>query len=360
MSVIDKSRIPVLLRLFLCPICLMKVLFHSLLILYLLAICVYSARGDALRTQVFELEEGWNAIYLDVDPLVRYPADVFADTPVDIVASYEGSTLTKQFVSDSGVNMINKLGWATWYAPSRDDNFLTKLGAIYGYASYLVHASSECTFSIEGSVTCTEFKWKADAYNLVGFSLDAQAPPTFAQFFAGSAAHKNSSVYRLTEGVWKKVIDPSNTLMKSGEAFWVYADGTSSYQGPLNVSAGPAGMVILSMDNVYDVTVKNMTDYPVTPRIEYVVAASDKLPLTIVVDLIGDFWTGVYQVSSDMGDASWGMDLPVLEAGAGFKIPLSVQADKLEAAEVYSLLCIKSDLGTELWMPIKASREDLK
>ncbi len=122
--------------------------------------------------------------------------------------------------------MINTMGWVTWYAPTREDSFLSKLDVIYGNSAYLIHAKSACSVSIDGSVICQPVAWRANGYNLVGFSLDALAPPTFAQFFGGSKAHKDSAVYRLTEGVWKKVIDPSNTAMKSGEAFWIYSEGS--------------------------------------------------------------------------------------------------------------------------------------
>ena len=148
--------------------------------------------------------------------------------------------------------------------------------------------------------------------------------------------------------------------MRSGEAFWIYTAGSSDYQGPLEVSAGTAGMVVLGNGSVQDVTVKNRTAYPVTARIEHVVAAGETLPLSIVVSVIGDFWKGVSSVPSDLGDASWVIDLPPLEGGTGFKVPLAVLADRLESAEARSLICVTSDLGTETWIPVKASREDLQ
>lgn len=316
--------------------------------------------GAVLRTQVFELQEGWNAIALDVDPVVRDPEVVFANTSVDIVASYEGTVFTQQFSVNSGADLVSELGWATWYAPSRDDSFLSELGAVYGRSVYLVHATSDITVSIEGTVNCISLSWIADNYNLVGFSLDAQAAPTFTEFFGGSAAHKNSSVYRLTGGVWKKIIDPANTAMKSGEAFWIYTDGASSYQGPLEVTAGLGGSLTLRQGKVEDVIIKNRTDYPLTPRIVHVVPADKQLPLSIVVDVVGGVWEGIQRVAAELGDGSWEVDLPALDAGAGFEIPLAVQADKLNVARGESLLCIKSDLGTEVWIPVTGFREDLK
>jgi len=317
--------------------------------------------GGVLRTQSFQLTQGWNAIYLDVDPVVRDPEAVFAGTAVDIVASYEGSAFTKQFSATPGADLLSELGWATWYAPAREDSFLSRLGAVYGRKVYLLHAQSDAQLAVQGTVTCTPVIWTADSYNLVGFALDAQAAPTFAQFFGGSAAHRSSSVYRLAGGVWKKVINPANTAMKSGEAFWIYTAGPSAYQGPLRVTAGTAGGgLVLREGRTEQMVVKNCSLYPLNFRIEHRVPEGVQLPLTIVVDVVGGVWDGLQRVSADLGDGAWELDLPALEAGGGFKVPLALHADKLDAAEAHSLLCIKSELGTEIWVPVSATREGLK
>ncbi|MDA3923254.1 MAG: hypothetical protein PF904_00970 [Kiritimatiellae bacterium] len=327
--------------------------------LVLMAACFQSAIGAALRTQSFELKKGWNAIYLDVDPVIRAPGVVFAGVPVDIVASYEGTVFFRQYVADPNADLFKSLGWGTWYAPSREDSFLSELGAVYGKKSYLVHATEGATLSVDGTVSCTPRLWRADSYNLAGFSLSTQAPPTFATFFGGSSAHKNASIYRLNGGVWQKIIDTSNVAMKSGEAFWIYTDGPSSYQGPLEVTAGVGGSVVLRDGRVEDLILKNCTDFPINPSLEHVVP-SGEFPLSIVVDVVGGVWTGIKQVPAALGNASWVVDLPALEADAGFKIPLALQSDKMVEAEVNSLLCIKSDLGTEIWVPLTGLREDLK
>jgi len=333
---------------------------YLMTVILVLVLGVQFSFGAVLRTQTFDLTKGWNAIYLDVDPVVRDPEVVFVGSSVDIVASYEGAGFTKQFSTTPGADMVGELGWATWYAPSRGDSFLSELGAVYGHSVYLVHAKSAFSLSVEGTVICTPVIWTAGSYNLVGFSLDALAPPTFAEFFGGSDAHKNSSMYRLDGGVWKKVIDPASTAMRSGEAFWIYADGASNYQGPLEVAVGSVGGYLMFKDGkLENITVRNRTAYPLTPRIEHIVAPGKKMPLSIVVDVISGLWDEIKKVAAELGDASWEVDLPALEAGQGFKIPLAIQPDKLDTAEEHSLLCIKSDLGTEFWVSVSGTREDL-
>jgi len=334
---------------------------QTLIFFVIAAVGVQSVYGAALRTQVFQLKEGWNAIYLDVDPVVNDPEVVFAGTPVDIVASYEGTAFTQQFSANPGADLVSELGWATWYAPSRDDSFLSELGSVFGKSVYLVHAKSDVSVEVEGTVSCTPVLWKAGSYNLVGFTLDDQTPPTFAQFFGGSSAHSSSSIYRLTGGVWKKIINPANTVMASGEAFWIFCDGPSTYQGPLEVKAGIAGgTLVLREGKLESVVIKNCSGYPLSSSVEHIVPAGEQLPLSIVVNVIGGVWDEVQSVSADLGDASWVVQLPALEADAGFSIPLAVQSEKMNRAEGHSLLCIKSDLGTEIWVPVSGTREDLQ
>jgi hypothetical protein len=73
------------------------------------------------------LEAGWNAVFLEVAPVDSVPATVFADTPIDIAASHYGSPSSAQFMTNPDADMLRETGWAAWYAPSRDDSFLTSL-----------------------------------------------------------------------------------------------------------------------------------------------------------------------------------------------------------------------------------------
>ena len=160
--------------------------------------------------------------------------------------------------------------------------------------------------------------------------------------------------------MWTKVLDPANTAMKSGEAFWIYCDGASDYPGPVEVNVGAADELFFREGDTQQVVVKNRTPYPLNVEVDHVCPEMTVLPLSIVVDVVGDIWTGIQRVPTDLGDGTWEVNLPPLAAGAGFRVPLQVEAERLTAAEVESLLCIKSDLGTETWVPVTGIREDLK
>jgi hypothetical protein len=109
--------------------------------------------------------------------------------------------------------------------------------------------------NIDGRPTIRHKGWVPDSFNLSGFGF-ASTPPTFASFFASSNSHKNQAIYRLnnTTGSWEIVNNPATTAMRSGEAFWVYCQSGSDFQGPLTVEADGSdgldfgvGITILSL-----------------------------------------------------------------------------------------------------------------
>ena len=82
-----------------------------------------------------------------------------------------------------------------------------------------------------------KLRWLADSFNMAGFHLRPDSPPTFAAFFAPSAAHVGQAVYRLNNasGKWEFLQNQATATMRSGEPYWVYCGGSSTYQGPLKV-----------------------------------------------------------------------------------------------------------------------------
>ena len=314
--------------------------------------------GNAARTQTFQIEAGWNAIYLAVEPNDPFPATVFTNCPVDIAATYDGVFSPRQFSSDPSANMLSLLGWGVWYSPARSDWFLSDLSAIHGQKPYLVHATTAFSLEIEGEVEIPQTRWQPNAYNLVGFCLDGLAPPTFSQFFAGSAAHADCNAYRMVGGTWRKVLEPENEAMRSGEAFWIFCNGTSTYQGPLRVETSSFRGVLLDVSGD-EIVVHNETTHPLGAEISHVVAGNSGLPMAVVVEIIGEE-VGMKPIKIPMTNAAWTVTLPPLEAGDGIRIPLALQMEEMSQPKAHALLCIKTDIGTETWLPVQGTRENLK
>jgi hypothetical protein len=78
-------------------------------------------------------------------------------------------------------------------------------------------------------------EWLSDSFNFTGFQVESVNAPTFQNFFASSPAHTGQRVYRLVNGLWSLVVSPTTTRLASGEAYWIFCRGPSTFAGPLEV-----------------------------------------------------------------------------------------------------------------------------
>jgi hypothetical protein len=317
------------------------------------------AQGDPVRTQTLSLSEGWNAVFLEVYPSESDPAVLWAQTPIDVVAAFNTPSVAAQFLTDPGADLFRQAGWGVWYEAGRPDAFLSTLQVIYGQRAYLIHARSAFTWTVTGLVVPPETTWQPDAFNFVGFGVDGQAPPTFDQFFAGSKAHHHNRIYRLANGAWRRVVNPEQETMRSGEAFWIYCDGSSKYQGPLRVETTTRHGLLLGSDGDA-VVLRNQTDHPLIPTLEHAPSGTNTVPLSIVIQMVGDPAASVRSVAAPQPDGPWEQPLPPLEAGQSVRVPLELRLQDMRAATQSSLLKISTDMGTETWIPVIGVRKDLE
>lgn len=195
-------------------------------------------------TQSFELKAGWNAVYLEVQPVANSPAVVFKTLPVgSSVWAWQGKNTPVQFIQNPGELTVNNPNWlAAFTSPA--ESHLNNLHAITANSAYLIQVPAgipPLTINIAGRPTMRHKSWIPDSFNLIGFGFSS-TPPTFASFFAPSNSHKNQAIYRLnnSSGLWEIINNPATANMRSGEAFWIYCQSGSDYQGPLSIEADNA------------------------------------------------------------------------------------------------------------------------
>src|SRR5688572_29971355 len=76
----------------------------------------FAADAPAMkRTQTVSLTAGWNAVFLEVEPMDTAPGKVFSGLPVDIAAAYFPPEAPTQFVTNPGAQLFKGLGWGVWY-----------------------------------------------------------------------------------------------------------------------------------------------------------------------------------------------------------------------------------------------------
>lgn len=205
-------------------------------------------------TQQIELVTGWNAVWLEVEPPVgsRLPVDptiafdTATNTAITIIASPKPLAGFAELFGDAPGpenETFNQDSWEQWKrTPVASTNNLV---SVTGNRGYLIKSTANLTLSVEGKARFFRPEWIPDRYNLVGFGLEGT--PTFASFFdpAGDP-HTPDKIYRLkTDGEWVTATTPPTQPMKSGEAYWIFADGPSNYMGPVAVDFDGASTGVL-------------------------------------------------------------------------------------------------------------------
>lgn len=179
-------------------------------------------------TQALNLQAGWNAVWLEVEPRdaegsLMTAGDVFADAAIDKVAIQSLPVGTAEFSTDPE-QLSNQEGWLVWSrtpASGQSDTILMR-----GNHAYLVHATSPLTLTVQGRVEFYRPRLELGSYNLMGFSVSPNGGPTFESllgpggFRFESLLQDGSPIKRLDGGTnWVDVLQTEQ--VKAGEAYWV-------------------------------------------------------------------------------------------------------------------------------------------
>jgi hypothetical protein len=188
--------------------------------------------------QTISLQPGWNAVFLEVQPSPRDPATVFGSlTNLESVWTWLSRDTAVEFIQDPGEDLWGQPGWHAWFPPG-NTAFLSNLYAVLGNQAYLIKIAGDesVTWDVTGTPSVRRIRWVPDSFNLTGFQVNPTAGPPFAEFLAPSPAHAGQAVYRLNNstGQWELLENPAASI-QAGEAYWVYCEGSSTYQGPLRV-----------------------------------------------------------------------------------------------------------------------------
>jgi hypothetical protein len=213
--------------------------FKKMCLLAAMALMGTECAWSQWTKQDIVLRPGWNAVYLYVQPEPSDCDALFASAPfpVESVRAYNSAFSSVQYIQDLNSLISSGPPWIAWVpsnATERFANTLFRLDCGKAYFIKLPDGATTTTWKVVGKPVRKDIDWRADACNLVGFQLDKTNPPSFTRFFSGSPAHAGQPIYRMnTTGAWEQAtgLQP----MRDGEAFWIWLDEYSSYQGPVRV-----------------------------------------------------------------------------------------------------------------------------
>lgn len=315
-----------------------------------IALAVFAGAADAepATEQTFVLQPGWNAIFLELDPLVADSEAAFAGLPIESVWACNPSLSTLDFVQDPADLVLDLPGWLHYVPAPRPEALLNNLFTLQAGKAYLIrlNGGAPYTWRVAGRPSLEPFTWRTDSFNLTGFRVDPAAPPTLGAYLAPSPAHAGQPVYQLdASGVWQLVAAPALVGIRSGEAYWVYTRGASDYQGPLEVETPSLGGLDFGSELDQErLVVRNRTGLDTAIQLRRLDTAN-AVPL--------------YHRVRGPGAPSWQklpapLSLPSF-AGQELLIDLGVRRSELSVARAESILEIKNGLGARVLVPLAAS-----
>ncbi len=315
-----------------------------------LLLATLPSRAAFTMNQTFNLRAGWNAIWLEVEPVNKDINTVFQFVrPLESVWTFASVVSAVDFIQDPSEPVWNRDRWLVHVPTNRVESLNNNLFQVLGNRAYLVKVGAPATLIVNGEPKLRFPKWAPDAYNFRGFPVDPAAPPTFANFFRFSPAHYNITQQRLQKiyqlnnaGQWTLV--NQSDQMKHGEAYWVYTSGASQFIAPLTVSLDFGGGLEFS-SAVTDSTL-HLQNIGTTVR-------------SATVQEIGPGGALSYQLNTT--PPSWG-PLPrpfiqTLGANSSYNLLLASTPDYLNSAALYeTIVRVTDNQGTRFNIPVDIHR----
>ena len=326
-------------------------------------------------TQTIPLRAGWNAIHLRVQP---YPAScdtIFTNTPVGQVFRYNARMVSTQFGTDPTQPWKRPDEWLQW-VPSYDELASVRtLENLVGGTAYLIKSTNDCTLTLKGQPVIPRFNWVPDQPNLVGFELTpiTASWPTFADFFRYEPCIDGMSHFDQTNIV---AIGPSleatNLTSQTSfrridpdRAYWIRAQSSSDYVGPVRVSTvDPAGLVYGTRNNELELRLLNACDTnpsPITVTLRHVVSETPPANAPPLADSVPLLYPD--RTATNWQWRSWPVDQSqswTLTNGQLLSLRLAVNRGAMSPpgptnALWQSLLQLSADGGTYIRIPISAA-----
>jgi len=217
--------------------------------------------------QSFQLEPGWNSIYIEVDPSPSNADELFTNLAIDAVWMLAPDPLVEgppgcPDPNDPLCAPALDSGWRIWVPPSDPARVAITLRLIRGGRVYLIKATEPGTLTLTGTPNGARARWRK-GFNLAGFHVvdDPNAAPTFEAYLAPSATHTATAIYELqADGALSQITDLSNTRITPGRGVWVKSGQDVEYDGPVVIDNGSLRRVDFGKSLLeHSVTVENLT-----------------------------------------------------------------------------------------------------
>ena len=220
-------------------------------------------------TQTFSLTNGWNAVYLHVDPshdTLEHLVGADINNPILEVWLWAPPSSTLQFVQ-SPQQPVAGAQWMAWSRNSADTQLLQRL---VGNSAYLVRVGSNVstyTWSVKGRPLPPAYEWTTTGLNFLGFPTVPVTPPVFDSFLTPAPElQQNAQIYyypggELGTGNPARLYALRSTKVNRGQAYWIRSGTTyNRYFAPFELAlTGSRGVTYGDALNASSFRLRNLT-----------------------------------------------------------------------------------------------------
>ncbi len=215
-----------------------------------------TAQGQWM-TQTINLNPGWNAVFLKVQPSPATLDTVLTNTPVLSVWQWNRQFVSAQYTLDPSQLLPTDPHWLVWYSAASGMAFLNKITEFVGGASYLVQLPTNAapvTLSIKGQPRLPANAWFPHAMSFVGFPVHTSTPPYALDFFREAESIDVGTSYDPNlfmvagSGNSIPITAPARTRLQGGTAYWVQLDGADGFDGPIEIEGLGTGLMDFGTD----------------------------------------------------------------------------------------------------------------
>lgn len=196
-------------------------------------------------TQSFQLQPGWNSVFLEVDPSPALADELFAGLPIETVWTPVPGRVVDGPPScpdpdDAACTPPDVSSWWVWVPATDPAAVVRTMRVIRGGRVHLVKAAEATMLTVTGRPSASVTSWRS-GFNLAGFHVvdDVNDTPTFGAYLSGSPSHANAAVFAIqTNGALTGVANPATTSITPGVGYWVRSNSDTDYDGPFEVDRG--------------------------------------------------------------------------------------------------------------------------
>lgn len=314
--------------------------------------------------QTVSLRPGWNAVFLEVQPVPEECDLQFANLPVESVWDYNRSVDAAQFVQDPSTLIPGAPGWLTWFPPGHPLAGQGSLFILRADRPYLIKVRDNApalNWIVTGKPSLRAIRWQPGALNFVGFHVGASGP-TFQTLFGGEGGLAGQPVYSLdTSGTWRPLADPASGRPRAGEGYWIRCRQSAQRTGTIEIDPGSRlGLSFLGSTAERSLRIRNTSAGARNVSVRLLASAnppSGEPPLAGPVPL--EYWQADFTAKS----FGWSplpapLSFTGLPAGQEWNIRLGVRragaGSPSLGSQFQSLLEVTDDAGTRWVVPVSA------